>query len=232
MATYMSYEETIPLIRASVFNNFTFYTDEDIKAQIDLIPDNPYGQLPPGVTPEQDALAKEQRKGEHPLTSKEKANQNKYAEALCLRDNRKASGIAHYIKNILNKEIDTSKQSSENRNCAYGSALVQISNKDYLFDPQSGAEYSDYDFRKQVIFHMATNYEALYGLVKIYLDVPYKQWLTDQMDPMEDGDMVSLIGIRHLLNVSTPFLHHIVQEYNIIVPDYGKTSPYHCTGLV
>ena len=41
MATYMSYEETIPLIRASVFNNFTFYTDEDIRAQIDLIPDNP-----------------------------------------------------------------------------------------------------------------------------------------------------------------------------------------------
>ena len=222
MATYMSHEETIPLIRTSVFNNFTFYTDEDIKAQIHLIPDNPYGQLPPGVTPEQGALAKEQRKGEHPLTSKEKANQNKYAEALCLRDNRKASGIAHYINNILNREIDTSKQSSENRNCAYGSALVQISNKDYLFDPQSGAEYSDYDFRKQVIFHMATNYEALYGLVKIHLDVPYKQWLTDQMDPMEDGDMVSLIGIRHLLNVSTPFLHHIVQEYNIIVPDYDK----------
>ena len=132
MATYMSYEETIPLIRASVFNSFTFYTDEDIKAQIDLIPDNPYGQLPHGVTPEQGALAKEQRKREHPLTSEEKANQNKYAEALCLRDNRKASGIAHYIKNILNREIDTSKQSSENRNCAYGSALVQISNKDYL----------------------------------------------------------------------------------------------------
>ena len=38
---------------------------------------------------------------------------------------------------------------------------------------------------------MATSYEALYGLVKIHLDVPYKQWLTDQMDPMEDGDMVS-----------------------------------------
>ena len=226
MATYMSYEETIPLIRASVFNNFTFYTDEDIKAQIDLIPDNPYGQLPPGVTPEQGALAKEQRKGEHPLTSKEKANQNKYAEALCLRDNRKASGIAHYIKNILNRGIDTSKQSSENRNCAYGSALVQISNKDYLFDPQSGAEYSE------VIFHMATNYGALYGLVKIHFDVPYKQWLTDQMDPMEDGDMVSLIGIRHLLNVSTPFLDHIVQEYNLIVPDYSKTCSYSCTGLV
>ena len=69
----------------------------------------------------------------------------------CLRDNRKA----HYIKNILNREIDTSKQSAENRNCAYGSALVQISNKDYLFDPQSGAEYSDYDFRKQAIWPQA-----------------------------------------------------------------------------
>ena len=45
---------------------------------------------------------------------------------------------------------------------------------------------------------MATNYKAIYGLVKIY----HKQWLTEQMEPMEDGDMVSLIGIKHLLNVS------------------------------
>ena len=203
MATYMSYEETIPIIRASVFNNFTFYTYEDCKAMVEQLPDNPYGQLPPGVTPEQGGLAKEQRKGEHPLSFKEKANQNKYAEALCLRDNRKASGIAHYIKNILNREVDTSKQSSENRNCAYGSVLSQISNRDYLFQTQTGAEYSDYDFRKQVVYHMATNHEAIYGLVNLHLDVPYKQWLLNQLDPMEDGDMVSLIGIRHLLNVST-----------------------------
>ena len=151
MATYISYEETILIIRASVFNNFTFYTDEDLKAQIDLLPDNPYGQLPPDVTPEQSGLVKEQRKGEHPLSSKEKASQNKYAEALCLRDKRKASGIAHHLKNILNREIDTFKQSAENSNCTYGSVLVQISNRDYLYDPQTEAEYSDFYFRKQGI---------------------------------------------------------------------------------
>ena len=202
MATYMSYEETIPIIRASVFNTFNIYTDGDVKAQIDLLPENPYEQLSPGVTPEQASLAKEKRKGEHPLPSKEKANQNKYAEALCLRDNRKASGIAHYIKSILKREIDTSKQSSDNRNCVYGSVLVQVSNREYLYDPQTGTEFSDSDFRKKVVYHMATNPETIYGLVKIHFDVPYKQRLTQQLDPMKDGDMVSLIGIRHLLNVS------------------------------
>ena len=65
---------------------------------------------------------------------------------------------------------------------------------------------SDYDFRKQAIYHMAQNAEHIYGLVKIHLDVPYKTWLKEQLDPMADGDMVSLIGVRHLLNVSTTIL--------------------------
>ena len=202
MATYMTYEETIPIIRASVFNSFNIYTNEDVQAQIDLLPDMPYGQLPEGVNPEQASKLKEQRKAEHPLSSKEKAQQNKYAEALCLRDNRKASGIAHYTKTVLNREIDTTKQSADNRNCAYGSVVTQISNREYLYDPQTGSEFTDYDFRKQAIYHMALNAETIYGLVKIHLDTSYKEWLTQQLDPMEDGDMVSLIGIRHLLNVS------------------------------
>ena len=206
MASYMSYEETIPIIRASVFNKFNIYEVGEVIALIDQLPETPYGELPPGVTPEQGEKAKENRKAEHPLSSKEKANQNKYAEALYLRDNRKASGIAHYIKTILHREIDTSKQSEDNRNCAYGSVLVQISNREYLYDPQTGQEFSDYDFRKQAIYHMAQNAEDIYGLVKIHLDVPYKTWLKEQLDPMADGDMCSLIGIRHLLDVSKTLL--------------------------
>ena len=201
-----------PLLGLLSFNNFNIYEVEEITPLIDQLPDTPYGELPPGVTPEQGEIAKENRKAEHPLSSKEKANQNKYAEALCLRDNRKASGIAHYIKTVLNRDIDTSKQSQDNRNCAYGCVLVQISNREYLFDPQTGQEFSDYDFRKQIVYHMAQNAEHIYGLVKIHLDVPYKTWLKEQLDPMADGDMCSLIGIRHLLNVSSTFFYKIVQE--------------------
>ena len=211
MATYMSYEDTIPIIRASLFNNFTLYEEQDIIQQIDLLPDNPYGELPPGVTPEQLEKAKEQP-GEHPLSSKEKANQNKYAEALCLRDNRKASGIAHYIKTVLFRDLDTTKQSSDNRNCAYGSVLQQVSNKEYLYDPQTGQEFSDFDFRKQTIYHMAVNAESIYPLVQHHLDCPFKTWLKQQINPMADGDMCSLIGIRHLLNVSTTFYSHILSR--------------------
>ena len=81
MASYISYEETTPIIRASVFNSFNIYEVADIIALIDQLPDTPYGELPPGITPQQGKIAKENRKAEHPLSSKEKANQNKYAEA-------------------------------------------------------------------------------------------------------------------------------------------------------
>ena len=208
------------MIRSTVFNGFNIYDeDTDIIPIIDSLPDIPYGELPPGVTPEQSANARENRnKNEHPLSSKEKASQNKYAEALCLRDNRKASGIAHYMKTVLKRDIDCTKQSAANRNCAYASVLDQISNREYLYDPNTGTEFSDFDFRKQVVCHMAANPDKVYELVKLHLDVPFKTWLKEQLNPMEDGDMVSLIGIRNLLNVSRTFNF---SRLALNVPDYA-----------
>ena len=201
--TYMSYEETVPLIRASIFKNFTIYQQETIEEMIDALPDSPYGEMPPGVdSAKQIPSTKGQ---EHPLSNKEKGSQNKYAQALCMRDNRKASGIALFVKNILKKEVDCSKQDPENRNCAYGSVLTQVSNHDYSFNQATGEEYSDEDFRRQTIFHMTEKAEDVYKLVNLHLDVPYKVWLRQQLSPMEDGDMVSLIGMRHLLQVSKLF---------------------------
>ena len=41
MASYMSYEETIPIIRASVFNSFNIYEVGEIIALIDQLPEKP-----------------------------------------------------------------------------------------------------------------------------------------------------------------------------------------------
>ena len=88
-----------------------------------------------------------------------------------MRDNRKASAIAHYCKTVMFRDIDCQKCST-NRSCAYSSVLKQISNKDYVFDPQTGEEYSDLDFRRQVFFTLCMqtrgtvpSHEVQYGLL-------------------------------------------------------------------
>ena len=70
----MSYEETVPLIRASIFKNFTIYQQETIEEMIDALPDSPYGEMPPDLDPAKQIPSTKGQ--EHPLSSKEKGSQN------------------------------------------------------------------------------------------------------------------------------------------------------------
>ena len=49
----MTYEETVPLIQASIFHNLHFYSEDQVLQVIDALPDDPYGQLPEGANPDQ-----------------------------------------------------------------------------------------------------------------------------------------------------------------------------------
>ena len=169
----MTYEGTVPLIKASIYHNLQFYSEDQVLQVIDALPDDPYGQLPEGANPEANKQAGEQ---ETPLSSKEKNGLNKYAEGLYRRDNRKASAIAHYCKTVMFRDIDCQK-CSISRHCAYSSVLKQISNKDYVFDPQTGEEYSDLDFRRQVVLYCAAKSEELYPLMKYNMDYSFKDFL-------------------------------------------------------
>ena len=217
----MTYEETVPLIQASIYHNLQFYSEDQVLQVIDALPDDPYGQLPEGANPEANKQAQEQ---EAPLSSKEKNGLNKYAEGLCMRDNRKASAIAHYCKTVMFRDIDCQKCSTS-RSCAYSSVLKQISNKDYVFDPQTGEEYSDLDFRRQVVLHCAAKPEELYPLMKYNMDYSFKDFLKKQLNPNEDGDLAAILAMRHMLNVSTPYIWYYCPGLAIIVPDSVKRTP-------
>ena len=43
---FLSYEETIPLLKQTYFDNFTFHKVSDIHDLIDTLPDEPYETLP------------------------------------------------------------------------------------------------------------------------------------------------------------------------------------------
>ena len=51
---YLSYENTIPLVKATYFDNFVFHNQKDIHVLIDTLPDQPYGQNPDIKDPESD----------------------------------------------------------------------------------------------------------------------------------------------------------------------------------
>ena len=211
----MTYEETVPLIQASIYHNLQFYSEDQVLWVIDAFRDDPYGQLPEGANPEANKQAQEQ---EALLSSKEKNSLNKYAEGLCMRDNRKASAIAHYYKTVMFRDIDCQKCSTS-RSCAYSSVLKQISNKDYVFDPQTGEDYSDLDFRRQVVLHCAAKPEELYPLMKYNMDYSFKDFLKKQLNPNEDGDLAAILAMRHMLNVSTPYIWYYCLGLAVIVPD-------------
>ena len=197
----MTYEETVPLIQASIFHNLHFYSEDQVLQVIDALPDDPYGQLPEGANPDQHKANKQAQEQEALLSSKEKNGLNKYAEGLCIRDNRKASAIAHYCKTVMFRDIDSQKCST-NRSCV----LKQISNKDYVFDPNTGEEYSDIDFRRQVVLHCASKPEELYPLMKYNMDDSFKDFLKKQLNPNEDGDLAAILAMRHMLDVGTLYI--------------------------
>ena len=76
-SNFLSYEETIPLITSSLFKNVHIFNKEETQELIESLPDVPYGEMPPGLSSPSEAA--DTKKQEHPLSSKEKNGQNKYA---------------------------------------------------------------------------------------------------------------------------------------------------------
>ena len=220
----MTYEQTIPLIQASIYHNLHFYSEDQVLQVIDALPDDPYGQLPESENPDQHKAKKQAQEQEAPLSSKEKNGLNKYAEGLCMRDNRKASAIALYCKAVMFRDIDCQKCST-NRSCAYSSVLKQISNKDYIFDPRQGKSTQIWTLRRQVLLHCASKPEELYPLMKYNMDYYFKDFLKKQLNPNEDGDFAAILAMRHMLDVSTPYICYYCPGLAIIVPDSVKPTP-------
>ena len=60
----MTYEETVPLIQASIYHNLQFYSEDQVLQVIDALPDDPYGQLPEGANPDQQKANKQAQEQE------------------------------------------------------------------------------------------------------------------------------------------------------------------------
>ena len=89
------------------------------------------------------------------------------------------------------------------QNCLYEAWLHQISNSDFMYNPDSGEPYSPLDLRMQLLYNMAVDHENYYPQVKMHLEIPYKLWIMKQISEQTPSDMVAVAGLRHMFQVST-----------------------------
>ena len=202
---YLDYESTLPHVKKTYFDNFKFFSMEQVADQIKNIPEQPYGLKPHGSSADAEETAPEPSTG-FKMTAHETARMNKVpaAKTLLLGDTRKAQAICDFVKAMFMRDLvpvnDTTTQ-----NCLYEAFLQQISNSDFMYHPESGETYSPMDLRAQLLYVMATDYEEYYPKVQMHLETSYKKWLYEQMDEASPSDLVAVAALRHMFQVSKKY---------------------------
>ena len=166
------------------FENFTFHKVSEIHELIDSLADEPYGTLPDSADPRSD-----EHRGP--------------AGPLLLADERKACGIAKFVKDNVFRDLQP-VNIQDTQNCCYEAVLQQVSNIEYVFNTETGERYNHSDFRRQVVFNMTVHADEIYPKLMQWnlLPTSYKVWLHQQLSDDTPSDEVTIIGIRCLLNVS------------------------------
>ena len=210
---YLSYEETIPILQDSYFGDYKFYQKTDVHQLIDILPDEPYAELPQSADPDSS-----QPRG--PQGSKISPSQlgklKPAAKALLMCDERKACGIAKFVKDTLYRDLQ-GVEIEDTQNCCFQAVLNQISNQEYMFNQETGEHYNHTYFRNQVIHNMVINCNLIYPkLIELnLLPTSYKMWLHQQLSDDVPADEVTIIGIRYLLNVSTNIFKYQRFSFNL-----------------
>ena len=143
------------------------------------------------------------------MTPKEMKSLKKHAQILIMNDERKASAIAQFVKENLNKELQAVPNNGPN-DCGYSVVLQQISNLEYTYNKETGDDFTPDDLRKHLIHFMVINCDSVFPEL-MRLNLPpssYKDWLYQQLDPETQIDETALLGLRLMLKMSTIILQY------------------------
>ena len=202
---YLDFESTLSDVKKTFFSDFKFSTMEKVQDMVKNIPETPYGQLPPGLDPE-----KERTTGSLCASAKgtpaEVSRMNKVpaAKTLLLGNTRQAQAISDFVKSMFMKDMvpidDLSSQ-----NYLYEAWLEQISNSDFMYHPDTGEQHSPLNLRTQFLYNMSVDYEQYYPQVRMHLEIPYKEGIIRQFSEQIPSDLVAVVALRHMFQVSNNF---------------------------
>ena len=57
------------------------------------------------------------------------------------------------------------------------------------------------------------------------MDYSFKDFLKMQLNPNEDGDLAAIFAMRHMVDVSTPYIYYYCPGLAVIVWDLVKPTP-------
>ena len=60
--------------------------------------------------------------------------------------------------------------------------------------------------------------------MKYNMDYSFKDFLRRQLNPNEDGDLAATLVMRHMLDVSTPYIYYYCPGLAVIIPDLVKPT--------
>ena len=90
---------------------------------------------------------------------------------MLIGDTRKAQAISDFVETMFMRDTVPIADLSTR---LYEAWLHQITNSDFMYNPDSGEPYSALDLRMQLLYNMAVDYEQYYPQVKMHLEIPYK----------------------------------------------------------
>lgn len=195
MADYMTYEETVPLVKATHFKDYQFL---DVGTVLELInssvPTEGYG-----IDPDEDDKDEEDVGQVDRLSPQQIGKLSVAARTLNLSDQKKAAGIDQFVKtNFRRKILETDDTCN---NCMFSGVLQQLSNKDFMADNEKGILYNPQSMRIQTVAHVTKNYEEIWPVLKDHIQCSLVTWLKKMLLPSQT-EWAMLVCIRHMLKVN------------------------------
>ena len=96
-------------------------------------------------------------------------------------------------------------------------------NHEHLFNIETGEVYDGLDLRNQMVSFCVANAEKMFGRLKTTLDKPFKDWLLNQLDPLQESDHSTILALRHILKVSLLIIPNKFIFQHTLVPKIGTT---------
>ena len=126
---------------------------------------------------------------------------SKVSKVLNICDNKKSAAIEGYLKEHYDRVLLPTNLESDEQNCLTESVLNQVSNKDFMENPDTQELYSPQHLRLQCVMWAVQNLEETDKLIKHFLSCPLKEYLYKMCSKDTEGDIPLLMLARKVLEV-------------------------------
>lgn len=224
MATYMTLEESLPILNSCTFLKYKFHTEDGVRAAVEELPGpSCYQEGPEGgekVVCDGAKQSPPPKRG-RPITPTERIKLTRPAKILNLADNRQATVVEKYVKEEFKRMLIGTELQGEENNCLTEAILLQLVNKDFMEDSITHQVYTPQHLRLQCIMYAVENCEEVTPLLTNYMSGSVKEYLFSIIPATSECDFPMLILARLLLEVRDKFHYYTLNDWYTFLNSYA-----------